>query len=358
MAANSSGVVSPVRDSTRELAIDALDAAGRDLEILAPDRVLDVLDGQAVGRQPVAVEPDAHGIAALAQDLDLGHAAHVLQPVARVAVDEVGDVQRGHAVAGEGEIEDRVGVGLDLADDRLVDLVGQAAAHARDPVAHVGGGVLRVGVEGEAGGDPAGFLPAGRGQHVDARDAGDRGLQHLGDLGLHDLGAGAGIAGDHRDHRLVDVRDIRAPAAGRRRRSRPGPGAGSRPVANTGRRMQSSGRLIELSSAPAGWTISTCAWSRRRTWPLTTTTASDGEALGDLDLPVAPHAGGDRRQQGLALLDPVDDGPALLQDHRGLGHQHRIRPLVELECRRARTGPAAGCGPGWARWPAAAPRGR
>ena len=156
IAANCSGVVRPVRDSTRELAIDALDPPGRDLEVLAADRVLDVLDGQAVGRQPVAVEPDPHGVAPLAQDLHLGHAGQVLQPVARVAVDEVGDVERGDPVAGEGEIEDRVGVGLDLVDDRLVDLVGQPAAHARDPVAHVGGRVLGVGVEREAGGDPAG----------------------------------------------------------------------------------------------------------------------------------------------------------------------------------------------------------
>ena len=45
---------------------------------------------------------------------------------------------------------DRDGVGLDLGDHRLVDRVGQLGAHARDLVAHLGGGGVGILLEPEA----------------------------------------------------------------------------------------------------------------------------------------------------------------------------------------------------------------
>ena len=88
-----SGVDRPVRDRTvNSRSTLSIRPAGSS-RFWRRMRVLDVLDGQAVGGEPVAVEPDPHGVAALAQDLDLGDARQVLQPVARVAVDEVGDVE-------------------------------------------------------------------------------------------------------------------------------------------------------------------------------------------------------------------------------------------------------------------------
>ena len=69
------------------------------------------------------------------------------------------------------EMEDRLGVGLDLLDDRLLDFVRQPAANAPYPVAHVGGGVVGITVELEPHGDLAQFLAADRGDEVDALDA-------------------------------------------------------------------------------------------------------------------------------------------------------------------------------------------
>ena len=135
---------------------------------------------------------------ALAEQAHLGDAARGLQLILDVAVGVVGDLERRVAVAGEGEIEDRLGVGLPLLDDRLVDLVGQPSAHAPDAVAHVGRGVVGFAVELEAHGDLARFLPADRGDEIDALDAGERVLEHLGDLGLDDGGAGAGISRSRR----------------------------------------------------------------------------------------------------------------------------------------------------------------
>ena len=52
----------------REFAVAALDAPGRKLDVLRAQRVLDVLDRQIERGQPLAVDPDAHGIAPLAVD--------------------------------------------------------------------------------------------------------------------------------------------------------------------------------------------------------------------------------------------------------------------------------------------------
>ena len=142
----------------------------------------------------------------LAEQAHLGNAGNGLELILDVAVGVVGDLERGVPVAGKGEMQDRLGVGLDLLDDRLLDLVGQAPAHAPDPVAHIGRGIIRIAVELEADGDLARFLAADRGDVVDALDAGERVFQHLGDLGLDDRGARAGIGRLDGDHRRVDGR--------------------------------------------------------------------------------------------------------------------------------------------------------
>ena len=59
-------------------------------------RVLDILHGQAVARQPVAIDPDAHGIAALAEDRHVGDAGQVLEAVDDIAVDIVGEFDGAH----------------------------------------------------------------------------------------------------------------------------------------------------------------------------------------------------------------------------------------------------------------------
>ncbi len=55
-----------------KLALLALDASGGNLDVLVAQCRLDVLDGQVVGRQLERIEPDAHGIAALAENHRLG----------------------------------------------------------------------------------------------------------------------------------------------------------------------------------------------------------------------------------------------------------------------------------------------
>ena len=80
----------------------------------------------------------------LAEQAYLGDPGKRLQLILDVAVGIVGDLERRVPVAEEGQMEDRLSVGFDLLDDRLVDLVRQPTAHAADPVAHIGGGIVGI----------------------------------------------------------------------------------------------------------------------------------------------------------------------------------------------------------------------
>ena len=154
-----------------EFALHALDAAGGHIDVLPAKRVLDVLRGEVVGGEALGIEPDAHRIFALAEQGHGGNPAQRLQLILDVAVGVIGDLERRVPVAGEGDVEDRLGIGLDLLDDRLVDLVGEMSPHPCGAVAHVGGGIIGIALELETDGDLALFLAADRGEVVDALDA-------------------------------------------------------------------------------------------------------------------------------------------------------------------------------------------
>ena len=106
------------------------------------------------------------------------------------------------------EPDDRVGVGVGLADDRLVDVGRQLPARAADGVAHVVGGVLDVAVERELDIDRGAPVAAGRVDDIDAVDAGELVLDDARDLGFDHLRRGAGIGGVDRDDGPVDVRQF------------------------------------------------------------------------------------------------------------------------------------------------------
>src|SRR3546814_7841044 len=114
----------------------------------------------------------------------------VLQAVADVAVGVVGDLDRAVPVAGEGDEDDRLRAGLDLGDDRLLDLVGEPAAHPADPIADVAGRHVGIGAQQAPDGDAAGLRAADRLPDLDALDAGDRRLEALGPLTPEYLRAG------------------------------------------------------------------------------------------------------------------------------------------------------------------------
>jgi hypothetical protein len=65
--------------------------AGGNLDVLLDQRVDHVGGGEAASGQAHRVEPDAHGVLALAEDHDVAHAGHALDGVLHVDIEVVGD---------------------------------------------------------------------------------------------------------------------------------------------------------------------------------------------------------------------------------------------------------------------------
>jgi hypothetical protein len=144
MSLNCSMVLSRLASLTVNMPIDGFDIARRQLDIAAPERGLDVGDGQLARGEFAPVEPDADGISPGAENVDIGDAFDGAEPVGEVALDIVGDLRRRHAVAGDGDAHDRIGIGIALDDARLVDVVRQASADPTDRVAHIVGGLVDI----------------------------------------------------------------------------------------------------------------------------------------------------------------------------------------------------------------------
>ena len=203
-----SDVGEPALRAHGELARGRLELAGRQLDVVAPQRLLDVIDREVARRHRAPVEPDADRIAPLAEDLDLRDALERRQPVEHEALDVVGDLGRAQPIAGDRDAHHRIGVAVALGDLRLVDVVGQFGADPRHRVPHVVGRLVDVppGLELDHGAAAA-ALACGD-DALDPGDAGDRALDHLGDVGIHDLGRGAEVGGGNTDYRGIDVRQL------------------------------------------------------------------------------------------------------------------------------------------------------
>ncbi len=108
MLSNSAGLVS--RPTTRTGIWKACfgvrrrlaELAGGNLDILLDQRVDHIGCGKAAGRQANRIEPDTHGVFALAEDHHIAYAGHALERIFHVDVKVVGDeLGRVSAVASE-----------------------------------------------------------------------------------------------------------------------------------------------------------------------------------------------------------------------------------------------------------------
>ncbi len=77
--------------------------SGGDFDVLLRQRVGDIQRGQPARRQLVGIEPDAHGVLALAEDDDRAHARNTLQRIRYIDVKVVGDEGRRERVVGRDE---------------------------------------------------------------------------------------------------------------------------------------------------------------------------------------------------------------------------------------------------------------
>jgi hypothetical protein len=174
--------------------------AGGDLDVLLGKGIGDVECGETAGGEEVGIEPDAHGVLALAEDDDGADTGDTLECIADVDVEIVGDEAGGERVIGGDEAggEDEVGVGLGDGDAGVVDDCWETALRRGYAVLHVDGGDVEIvaGLEGD--GDGGGAVVGAGGAHVThALDAVDGLLEDDGDRGFNVLGVGPNVvAGD------------------------------------------------------------------------------------------------------------------------------------------------------------------
>ena len=103
--------------------------SGGDFDVLLRESVDDIVGGEGAAGHAHGIKPEAHGIFALAEDEDVGHAGDALEAVADVNVEIVADEERGVALVGreDGAAEDEVLRGLGDGDADLLDGGGQAS---------------------------------------------------------------------------------------------------------------------------------------------------------------------------------------------------------------------------------------
>ena len=92
------------------------DLAGSDLDVLLRDRVLDVDRGDAEIGQLVGIEPDAHRIAPLAEDLHVANAGQPLQRIDDLQIGVVAERDGIDRAVGRGEVDDEDEVRILLLD--------------------------------------------------------------------------------------------------------------------------------------------------------------------------------------------------------------------------------------------------
>ena len=190
------------------LAVEILNAAAGQLDILLVQRAFDVEHRDATGRHFFRIEPEPHGEALFAGDPDAGDALDDLEAVLDLHFGKASEFERRVARAVQTEPDNRECVRFLLGNDGLANVQRQVAAHARDAVAHVLRAQVDVTREIELDGDAADLLAALAGERLDPFDVVDLFLQPLGDFGFDDGRVRAGINGRHADNRRIDVRQL------------------------------------------------------------------------------------------------------------------------------------------------------
>ena len=173
------------------LAVEVLNAAAGQLDILLVQRAFDVEHRDAAGRHFFRIEPEPHGEALFAGDPDAGDALDDLEAVLDLHFGKASEFERRVARAVQPEPDNGEGVRFLLGNDGLANVQRQVAAHARDAVAHV----LRAQVNGareiELDGDAADLLTALAGEGLNAFDVVDLLFEPLGNFGFDHLRVGA-----------------------------------------------------------------------------------------------------------------------------------------------------------------------
>ncbi len=187
-------------------------AARGDLHVLLAHRVDHVGRREPERGEPLGIEPDAHRIAPLAEDVDVADAGHALERIEHVDQREVGEEERVARAVRREQIGHQRELGRLLAhgDAEPANLLGQARQGDRDAVVHVDGG--QIGVAPELERDEHAHLAVVRARRRQIEHA--LGAVHLlfdrqRDRALHHVRGGARVAGRDEDGGRRDRRELR-----------------------------------------------------------------------------------------------------------------------------------------------------
>ena len=175
----------PALGADREVTGGGLHRPRGQLHIVRPQRFFHVRHGNVVGRQPLAVQPDPDGVAALAADPHVRHAVQYRQPVGQYPIGKIAELGAVPDITGQRDPHHRAGIRVGLADDRRVRLVRQFIQDSRYRIAHVVGGHVDIAAGAEFNGCARLTLFGAGFDGANAFDTADRPFNHLGDLGIN-----------------------------------------------------------------------------------------------------------------------------------------------------------------------------
>lgn len=164
--------------------------------------------GQLPRRQFCRIQPDPHGVLALAKDHDVTHARDALQCIFYIDIQIVRDVLIRKTIVRriESSGKDEVRVRLGDGHAGVLDFLGQPSLRGRDPILHVHRRDVQIIAGAEGYVDAAGaVVRTGRGNVMHALDSVDLLLQRNRNCRLHHLRIRAYIVAADRDLRRSQV---------------------------------------------------------------------------------------------------------------------------------------------------------
>ena len=171
-----------------------------------------IWSSQAAAGHADGIQPHAHGIFALSEDEDVGHAGHAFQSVFYVHIQVVAHEERivAAVLRIDCRAEHEIIRSLGDADAGGLDGAGKTSLRGVDTVLDVHSGQVGIAVQIECGHDRTyAVVAAGGGEILHSLGTIDLLFQRGGDCGLHRLRAGADIGADDRYLRRCQAGKLR-----------------------------------------------------------------------------------------------------------------------------------------------------
>lgn len=178
--------------------------SARQQEVLALERLQEILHREAVAGQTRGLYLHPHGTLARAGNADLTDAIDVFELLAQHVVGVDVELLLG-AIALQGEPQDRLGSRLQLGHDRRVGVRGKLVQNLIDLGLYFVEGHVDILFQLEVDGDHRHARRRARPDVLDARHAVDLALDDVGDAGIDHGRIGAGLDGRDGDDRNVHV---------------------------------------------------------------------------------------------------------------------------------------------------------